>query len=108
LIILKVEQTLIATLVILGVVLLVSLLARHYIEYVLMFTGGICGVFILMIFPAYLVAKSRKETGEVATGKFTHQAMLKHWVIPYLFIGFGFLSLVFNLYETITRLTQKK
>ena len=100
------KTTLIATLSILGVVLLISLLARNYIEYVLMFTGGICGVFILMILPAYLVLQSRKETG-VVNGKFTHQALLKHRVIPYLFVGFGLLSLVFNLYETITRLTKK-
>lgn len=71
-----------------------------------MFTGGICGVFILMIFPAYLVATSRKKTG--ITSPFTHQALLKHWVIPYLFIAFGFASLIFNLVETVLRLTKKK
>lgn len=85
----------------------VSLLARNYIEYVLMFTGGICGVFILIIIPGYLVAMSRRKTGKVA-GEFTHQALLQHWVVPYLFVGFGFAFLIFNLFETISRLTKKK
>lgn len=100
------ETTLITTLIILGVVLVISLAAHNYIEYVLMFTGGVCGVFILMIFPAYLVATSRRKTGYVEGG-FTHQSLLKHWVVPYLFIGFGFASLIFNLFETISRFVKK-
>jgi len=87
------------------VVLLVSLLARNYIEYVLMFTGGVCGVFILVIFPAFLVARSRRLTPEV-TSSFTHQAMVRHWVVPYLFIGFGFASLIFSLFETVSSLIK--
>jgi hypothetical protein len=98
--------TLIATLSILGFVLVITLVAQHYIEYVLMFTGGICGVFILMMFPAYLVLKSRKSMPKV-NGNFIHEALLKHWIIPYLFIGFGYGSLIFNLIETIFRLTKK-
>lgn len=92
------------TLIILGIVLLVTLVAQHYIEYVLMFTGGICGVFILIIIPAFLVLMSRKKVP--VEGEFKHQATLKHWIIPYAWIVFGMLSLGFNLTETILKLTK--
>lgn len=93
------------TLIILGIVLLIALVARHYIEYVLMFTGGICGVFILIIIPAFLLLMSRKKMIPVE-GSFKHEAFLKHWVVPYVWIVFGVLSLGFNLTQTILKLIK--
>jgi hypothetical protein len=43
-------------------VLIISLAAQNYIQYVLDFTGGICGIVVLIIMPSLLVAKARIRT----------------------------------------------
>ena len=58
----KIETTLITTVILLSLVLVVSLVAQNYIQYVLDFTGGICGILVLIILPSFMVARARTKT----------------------------------------------
>lgn len=86
--------------VILAVVLIISFALRDYIQTALNFTGGILGCCILFFIPSMEVLKARSLFP--VKKSFFNSAV---WM-PYAIIAIGFVSMGFNLYQTIISLTE--
>ena len=97
------KSTVAITVLLLGLVLIISYFLRNDIQIVLDFTGGILGSFILFIMPSLEVYKAR----QLATGEGEKQKKLgaARWM-PLVVIGVGVAAIVFNLYQTISNLLK--
>lgn len=83
--------------------LLISLLAQNYIQYVLDFTGGICGILVLIILPSFLVARARIKTPNLEKEK-SLEAAVSNKYVPYVMIVAALGFLIYTLIEVIKKL----
>lgn len=87
----------------LSVVLIVSLAAQNYIQYVLDFTGGICGILVLIILPSFMVARARVKTPNLSKEQ-SYEAFVSNKYVPYTLILIAIGFLIYTLVEVITKL----
>ena len=76
--------------------LIVSLAAQNYIQYVLDFTGGICGILVLIILPSFMVARARVQTPYL-TKEQSFQAFISNKYVPYALIVVALTFLIYTL-----------
>lgn len=80
-----------------------SLAAQNYIQYVLDFTGGICGILVLIILPSFMVARARVKTPMLSKEQ-SYESMVSNKYVPYVFMMVALCFLIYTLVEVITKL----
>jgi hypothetical protein len=96
------NKTMILTVLLLIIISIVGLTLKHYIQYVLDFTGGVFGSVILFFVPCLEVYSARKQVwrkGEV-----------KNYIekLPIVIMVLGGLFMSFNLFQVIKNLIAGK
>jgi Mn2+/Fe2+ NRAMP family transporter len=70
---------------------------KDYIHVVVDFTGGVCGVIIMMILPALMVLKARKQC-PLDPKSNPYKSMFFNNVFAYLIAILGIVIIPYNLY----------
>jgi len=75
------------------------------IQIVLDLTGGVLGVFLMMLIPSLFVIKGRKiaEQQFIDIANNLHMGKFKRIGVPYTIVGLSALALVFNFYMFIDK-----
>jgi hypothetical protein len=94
------KKTMILTAVLLVIICIVGLTLKHYIQYVLDFTGGVFGSMILFFLPCFEVYQARKQVWR--------KGETKNYIekLPIVIMVLGGIFMTFNLYEVIKKLAS--